>query len=457
MANNKCTFEDIRKENLLLYEYIRGSQAYGTSLPKDANINAVSDIDTAGVFIIPKDKFYGLNEFYQDTIADERNDNVWNELGKWFSLIINSNPNVLESLWIPERCILYESEAIKEIKKNRDIFLSKEVYNTFGGYARSQVKKMRGLNKAIVNPVTEKLTPLDFIYTFYKQGSTKIKNWLAYRGLKQRYCGLVNIPNMHNTYGLYYDLSTHLEVEYGGKDNFIKKLFEMDSEELSSNYYGYKDELISSEYLSPEELLFAFIVNKLSLDASEIIYDLRYYPTDFERFKLNFGSLYDVPSLGYRGIINVEETSNELRLANVPKGETPLCFVAYNVYGYTKHCSDYKRYNDWVKYRNPNRYELNKESQYDLKNCYHMFRLIHMATEILSGKGVFIDRTGIDSDFLLKVRTGEFSYDEICKMMDEASNEMEEAYRNTSLPDKINIDDVNNLLIDVRKKIYGKL
>ena len=140
----------------------------------------------------------------------------------------------------------------------------------------------------------------------------------------------------------------------------------------------------------------------------------------------------------------MEETSNELRLANVPKGETPLCFVAYNVYGYTKHCSDYKRYNDWVKYRNPNRYELNKESQYDLKNCYHMFRLIHMATEILSGKGVFIDRTGIDSDFLLKVRTGEFSYDEICKMMDEASNEMEEAYRNTSLPDKINIDDVNN-------------
>ena len=85
-----------------------------------------------------------------------------------------------------------------------------------------------------------------------------------------------------------------------------------------------------------------------------------------------------------------------------------------------------------------------------------MFRLIHMATEILSGKGVFIDRTGIDSDFLLKVRTGEFSYDEICKMMDEASNEMEEAYRNTSLPDKINIDDVNNLLIDVRNKIYGK-
>ena len=356
MANNKCTFEDIRKENLLLYEYIRGSQAYGTSLPKDANINAVSDIDTAGVFIIPKDKFYGLNEFYQDTIADERNDNVWNELGKWFSLITNSNPNVLESLWIPERCILYESEAIKEIKKNRDIFLSKEVYNTFGGYARSQVKKMRGLNKAIVNPVTEKLTPLDFIYTFYKQGSTKIKNWLAYRGLKQRYCGLVNIPNMHNTYGLYYDLSTHLEVEYGGKDNFIKKLFEMDSEELSSNYYGYKDELISAEYLSPEELLFAFVVNKLSLDASEIIYDLRYYPTDFERFKLNFGSLYDVPSLGYRGIINVEETSNELRLANVPKGETPLCFVAYNVYGYTKHCSDYKRYNDWVKYRTTNRY-----------------------------------------------------------------------------------------------------
>ena len=446
-----CTFEDIRNRNLLLYEYIRGSQAYGTSLPKDVSINALSDIDTAGVFIIPKENFYSLNNYYQDTIADERNDNVWNELGKWFTLLLNSNPNVLESLWIPERCVLYEADIIKDIKSVRDMFLSKKVYETFGGYARSQVKKMRGLNKAIVNPVTEKLTPLDFIYTFYNQGSTKIENWLEYRGLKQRYCGLVNIPNMHNTYGLYYDISTHMEVEYGGKENYVKKLFELDIDDFQEKYYAYHNRNLKSNEVSDEIKLFDFIVNRFFLDVSDIFYYRRY---DSKHFNDLFGSFYDFPCLGYRGILNVDETSNELRLANIPKGEKPLCYVVYNVYGYTKHCADYKRYNDWVKYRNPNRYELNKESQYDLKNCYHMFRLIHMATEILSGKGVFIDRTGIDADFLLKVRTGEFSYEEICDMMDKASNDMEEAYKNTVLPDNIDVNDVNQLLVDIREEIY---
>ena len=39
----KYTFENIRERGLLLYEYVRGSQAYGLSLP-------TSDEDTGGVF-----------------------------------------------------------------------------------------------------------------------------------------------------------------------------------------------------------------------------------------------------------------------------------------------------------------------------------------------------------------------------------------------------------------------
>ena len=60
-----------------------------------------------------------------------------------------------------------------------------------------QIKKARGLNKKITNPVYERLTPFDFAYTFYKQGSTKISDWLENRGLNKDFCGLVHIPNMH--------------------------------------------------------------------------------------------------------------------------------------------------------------------------------------------------------------------------------------------------------------------
>ncbi|MCD8206601.1 MAG: nucleotidyltransferase domain-containing protein [Bacteroidales bacterium] len=49
------TFDDIRKEGLLIYEYIRGSHAYGLQKP-----DGTSDIDTAGVYIEPVDQLLGL-------------------------------------------------------------------------------------------------------------------------------------------------------------------------------------------------------------------------------------------------------------------------------------------------------------------------------------------------------------------------------------------------------------
>ena len=87
------------------------------------------------------------------------------------------------------------------------------MFPTFFGYGKSQIEKCRGLNKKIVNPVNERLTPLDFCYTFKGQGSTKIINWLDNRGLKQNYCGLVNVPNMHDMYDLYYDWGLHFQNE----------------------------------------------------------------------------------------------------------------------------------------------------------------------------------------------------------------------------------------------------
>lgn len=409
MKNN---FQDVREHNRLLYEYIRGSVAYGTAFDNMENVQ--SDIDTSGVFFAPQNELLGFNSNYTERIADEKNDNVWFEIGKWFELLCNSNPNIIESLWIPQRCILFENDIIKEIKENRNMFLSKKVYETFGGYAKSQIKKARGLNKAIVNPVYERLTPIDFVYTFYKQGSTKIENWLEYRGLKQRYCGLVNIPNMHEVYGLYYDFGTHIEVEFGNKENF---------------YNAIENHQINEMFL---KTLFDYFNIPLFNDIRK----------------------YDIPCYGFRGILNVNETSNELRLANIPKEAKPLCHIAYNIYGYTKHCADYKRYTDWVKNRNPNRYEINKKNTYDVKNMYHMFRLINMCTEILNGDGVNIDRTNIDRDFLMKIRRGEFEYDEIMNLLEIQNENMMKAYQNTKLPNDINQNEVNQMLIDVRKKIY---
>ena len=96
----KYTFEDIRNNGWLLYEYVRGSVAYGTNTPE-------SDEDHGGVYLEPIDQVLGLGLDFQDEIADEKHDNTWYSLKKYLTLLLSSNPNILESLFITDNNILY--------------------------------------------------------------------------------------------------------------------------------------------------------------------------------------------------------------------------------------------------------------------------------------------------------------------------------------------------------------
>jgi len=195
----KDTFEKIRKEGRLLYEYVRGSQAHGLA-------TETSDVDTGGVYIASFKKFCAGD--VEETIADEKNDNSWFELGKFMELIAKSNPNALEALFVPNKCVLYESLLFKIIKERRYEFLSKECLSSFGGYAIAQIKRARGLNKMIHMPNDmERKTPLDFCFVPKDQGSTKLVDWLRNAGLEQDKCGLSKLPNMPGMYGVYYDAS----------------------------------------------------------------------------------------------------------------------------------------------------------------------------------------------------------------------------------------------------------
>ena len=57
------TITQIKEQNLLLFECISGSRAYGTDLPH-------SDTDLKGVFILPKVSFYGLD--YIPQVSSEK-------------------------------------------------------------------------------------------------------------------------------------------------------------------------------------------------------------------------------------------------------------------------------------------------------------------------------------------------------------------------------------------------
>ena len=314
---------------------------------------------------------------------------------------------------------------------NKNEFITKACFAPLFGYAREQIHKARGLNKKIVNPVKERLTPFDFIYTFYNQGSTKIRNWLDYRGLLQKYCGLVNIPNMHDVYGVYYDWGNFFNEE------------NITFEALASVYTSKPTQTLIN--------LVEFIIDTYNLKCD--CFGDEDYESTINNLRNWFNNQHPI---GYRGMVSEEKDSNELRLSSVSKGEKPICYVTYNQTGYTKHCLDYKNYKDWEKNRNPIRYESNLNKNYDSKNMMHCTRLIHMGLELAKGEGFNIERTW-DREFLLNIRNHKIEYDELIDYIEQKHQEFNEAIKTSQIKEKIDVDFVNNLLIEVRKEQLKKI
>lgn len=411
----KETFESLKEKNLVLYEYMRGSTVYGTSTPQ-------SDIDYGGVYLEPINQVLGLGLDFQDEIADETHDKVWYSLKKYMNLLLSSNPNILESLFIDDKFVIYEHPIITEIKKHRQEFVTKECFNSFIGYAIAQIKRARGYNKMCVQPIEERKWPINFCYTTYKQGTSAITEWLEKRGLHQEYCGLVSLNNMPDCYGVYYDWGAHNVAKYNGK---------------------FEEFLADVPYCNFVDQYFFTGARAHEIDITD------------ELVKEKFFDVYQKP-IGYRGIVKGDGTADDVRCSSIPKESNPICTMSYNKDGFTQHCKKYHQYQEWLQKRNQVRYESNLGHNYDSKNVMHCFRLLNMGLEIAKTGKVQINRTGIDADFLLDIRNHKYEYEYLIKELEKKKTELDEAVANSTLPEAIDVSKVNQLLLDIRYKYQLK-
>ena len=188
-------FEQLKlNKGIILLDCISGSTAY--------NLNVKgSDIDKKGIFIMPKEQFFGLEQ--QEQIANATNDEVYFEIGRFLHLLSRNNPNILELLSTPKEHILFKHPLIDLIKP--EDFLSKLCQDTFAGYAQTQIKKARGLNKKINKPMDhERKSVLDFCFVIHNNGSLPLKQWLKNNDYTQEECGLVAIDHFRDVYLLYH-------------------------------------------------------------------------------------------------------------------------------------------------------------------------------------------------------------------------------------------------------------
>ena len=81
---------------------------------------------------------------------------------------------------------------------------------------------------------------------------------------------------------------------------------------------------------------------------------------------------------------------------------------------------------------------------------------MHMGQEIAEGKGINLERTW-DKEFLMNIRNHKFEYDELMAKIDEDKVKLDEAIKNSTIKETIDVDFVNDLLIEIRKRAYGML
>ena len=180
--------------------------------------------------------------------------------------------------------------------------------------------------------------------------------------------------------------------------------------------------------------------------------------------KQNLYNSIVTPKGGHCGIISPNMDSTEVRynshvnFSPVKKGDEPICWIVYNQSAYENHCRKYKEYEEWKQKRNKARYENNlkgldknnSELFYDAKNMMHSFRLATMAIEIAKGEGMKVNRTGIDADFLLDVRNRKYTYAELIDKLEVLKANMNEAFNASTLPEEIDVEFVNDMLLRIR-------
>ena len=391
----QITYDYLVENGLILFETIVGSQAYGTQTP-------TSDEDHKFVYILPMENILGTG--YVEQLNVTKDITGW-ELRRFLELMGSNNPTVLELLNSPEDCIISKHPLFDLILAHKEEFITKICKDSFGGYARQQIKKAKGLNKK-QNWEKDKVVRkdlLDFCYVIDGEKSIPWKKWNDGR-FEEKYIGAINVPNARDVYALFYDKVgelLHSERHTEAKRKASKQIRKDAGKSMGLGYKG----LINTGH-------------------------------EDEDGKINYG------------------ISNQLRLSSIPKGEKAICNLIYNKDGYSEHCKDYKEYQEWLENRNEARYVDTQAhgQKIDGKNMMHCMRLIQMSKEIGRGEGIIVRRP--DAAELLKIRRGEVDLETLIETADKEIAEMDEIFDNSDLPNNVDKNLVNNLLVKIRKEFY---
>jgi len=140
----------------IIYLAKMGSHAYGVNTPD-------SDIDIYGICVPPRELVFPcqLNgeilgfgrqtkrfDQWHSTSSSNPKDRIDGyditvfSIVRYFDLLMSNNPNIVDSIFVPDDCVLLCDPVAKLIRKNRNMFLHKGSYYKFRGYAHAQIARL---------------------------------------------------------------------------------------------------------------------------------------------------------------------------------------------------------------------------------------------------------------------------------------------------------------------------
>ncbi len=139
------------------YLTVMGSVSYGVS-------GDTSDVDIYGFCVPPKDMVFPhlageihgfgtqIQRFEQwqqhHVMPPDGRETSYDfqvfSIVRYFQLCMECNPNMIDSLFTPRRCVMHSTQVGEIVRENRKMFLHKGAWHKFRGYAYSQMHKIKG-------------------------------------------------------------------------------------------------------------------------------------------------------------------------------------------------------------------------------------------------------------------------------------------------------------------------